>query len=372
MNPDPAAEMDGRPRSQDTPQTPELSLSGLHFSRRRLLWIGGLAIATIVGLLAIGDAPTTFSAIQQADWRFVGLAVMIHYSGFAVRGHRWQLLLRAAGHRLTYVRVTAVLIGGWFVSALLPARLGDVFRIAILKVPPRADQQSVPVADSLSSIILERALDICALLLLSATFGYVALGAELPRWIMVSYAVALAILLVLGMALFVAPGILDWLYSRSDRRVWTAALGFARQTFASLRTLPAHPAIALAAIAESVYIWMCDAFLLWFVLTAVGVQISFANSGFVALTVDISAAVPLTPGGMGQIEAAYSALMAMLSVAPAAIAAAVLLARLITYWSFLLFSGVVLFASGLGGIFLRQPTAGAPDGAETISTTESS
>ncbi|MFN2200749.1 MAG: YbhN family protein [Caldilineaceae bacterium] len=372
MKPDPAEDMDARPRNQDPLPAPEPSLSGLRFSRRRLIWIGGLAIATVVGLLAIGDAPTTFSAIQQAEWRFVGFAVLIHYSGFAVRGHRWQLLLRATGHRLAYVRVTAILIGGWFVSALLPARLGDVFRIAILKVPPRPNQETVPVADSLSSIILERALDICALLLLSVTFGYMALGASLPRWIMTSYGVALAILLVLVVALFAAPGILDWLYHRSERRVWTAALGFARQTFCSLRTLPAHPAIAIAAIGESVYIWLCDALLLWFVLTAAGVRMDLANAGFVALTVDISAAVPLTPGGMGQIEAAYSALLAMLSVEPAAIAASVLLVRLITYWSFLLFSGAVLFASGLGGVFFKQPTAVTPEGVETISTTEPS
>ena len=133
-------------------------------------------------------------------------------------------------------------------------------------------------------------------------------------------------------------------------------MGFAAQTVASLRTLPAHPRIALAAIAESLYIWLCDALLLWLVLAAVGVQLAFANAGFVALTVDISAAVPLTPGGMGQIEAAYAALLSLLAVAPAGISAAVLLARIISYWSFLLFSGIVTFASGLGSIFFRQQT----------------
>lgn len=342
----------------------EPSFSGVRFSRGRLLWIGVLAAITIAALLAVGDAPTTLRAIQHANWSLIGVAVLVHYSGFAVRGHRWQLLLRASGHRLGYAYVTGVLLGGWFVSALLPARLGEVFRIAVLRLPPGAAQKSVPVSDSLSSIILERALDISALLVLSAIFGYAALGAALPVWVTAVYTLALALLLLLAFALLLAPGILDWLKHFSAHHWWTAGMDFAQQTVASLRTLPSHPRVAVATVVESLYIWLCDAALLWLVLAAVGVQLSFANAGFTALTVDISAAVPLTPGGMGQIEAAYSALLALLAVPPTSISAAVLLARLITYWSFLVFSGAVLFASGLGSILrTRQPadTATNPD-----------
>ena len=108
--------MEDRLSNAETQTTPEMPLPGIGFNPRRLLWIGVLAVATIAVLLALGDVPTTLDAIKQADWRLVGLAVLIHYSGFAVRGHRWQLLLRASGNRLGYLRVTSVLLGGWFVS----------------------------------------------------------------------------------------------------------------------------------------------------------------------------------------------------------------------------------------------------------------
>lgn len=345
--------------SSEVHTAPETSLPPIGFSRRRLLWLGVLALTTIAVLLSLGDVPTTLGVIRQADWRLIALAVIVHYSGFAVRGHRWQLLLRASGYRLGYLYTTGVLLGGWFVSALLPVRLGEVFRITILKLSPGPSQPVVPVANSLSSIILERALDMSALLFLSATFAYLALGAALPGWITTVYIVALVVLVCVVAALLVAPSILLWLKRLSANRLWSAAIGFAQRTVSSLRTLPAHPRIALATGIESLYIWMCDAILLWLVLQALRVQFSFASAGFVALAVDISAAVPLTPGGMGQIEAAYSALLALLSVAPASISATVLLARIITYWSFLIFSGIVTFAAGFGSIFALRSEIGA-------------
>ncbi len=331
-----------------------LPLSVAGFNKRRLLWIAVLAVATIGVLLVLGDLPTTLGTIKRADWQLVGLAMLVHYSGFGVRGHRWQLLLRAAGYRLSYRRVISVLLGGWFVSALLPARLGEVFRMAALRLPQRKDDIAVPVADSLSTIILERALDMIALLSLGALFGYLALGAALPRWITTSYLITIGILAALAIGVLVAPGALSWIASLSANRLWATLVAFAQEIVVSLRSLPAHPRIALVTVLESGYIWLCDALVLWLVLIAVGVHLSFGSASFVALTVDITAAVPLTPGGMGQIEAAYSALLALIAVAPAGIAAAVLLTRIITYWSFLLFSGAVMGIAGLGGILNKQ------------------
>ena len=335
---------------------PEAPLPNIGFNLRRLLWIGVLAVATVAVLLVLGDAPATLSAVKQADWRLIGLAALIHYSGFAVRGHRWQLLLRASGYRLGYLYVTSVLLGGWFVSALLPARLGEVFRIAVLKLPHKPTQPAVPVTDSLSSIIMERALDISALLILSASLGYLALGANLPTWVATGYAVALLILVLLSAALLLAPGILVRLRGLSRNRWWSVALGFVQRTVASLRTLPAHPRIALVTIVESLYIWLCDALLLWLVLASIGVRMSFPDAGFIALTVDITAAVPLTPGGMGQIEAVFAALLALFFVGSSSISAAVLVTRAISYWSFLVFSGIVTFAAGFGSVFSRSRT----------------
>ncbi len=343
-------------------QSPAFSLQ-----RSRLIWLGLLAVLTVALLLTLGDAGATWAAVKTADWRLIGLALLVHYSGFAVRGLRWQWLLAAAGHRLGYLYTTSVLLGGWFVSALLPARLGEAFRVAALRLPSSPQRPRVPVADSLSSIILERALDISAILALSAVFGFLALGARWPRWLLASYAIVAALLAVFAVTLLLVPALLDSLRRWSDHRLWRAALDFTQQFVASLRTLPRRPRLALGALIASLYIWLCDAAVLWLVVAALGVRLPLAQASFVALTADIFAAVPLTPGGMGQVEAAYAALLALLAAAPFSVPAAILVTRAITYWSFLLFSGLVTFGTGLGGVLARQPAAPESAGEHALS-----
>ena len=336
---------------------PDSQLPAIGLQRSRLIWLALLAVLTVALLLALGDAGATWEAVKAADWRLIGLALVIHYSGFAVRGYRWQLLLAAAGHRLGYFYAASVLLGGWFVSALLPARLGEAFRIAVLRLPPSGRRLSVPVADSLSAIILERALDMSAILALSAGFGFLALGARLPGWLLASYAAALGILAIFAATLLLVPALIGSLKRWSAHRLWHAVLDFTRQLVVSLRTLPRHPLTAIVAIAASLYIWLCDAVVLWLVIASLGARLPFAGAGFVALSVDIFAAVPLTPGGMGQVEVAYAALLALLAATPFSVAAAILVTRAITYWSFLLFSGLVTFAAGFGSMLSRQPAA---------------
>jgi hypothetical protein len=94
-------------------------------------------------------------------------------------------------------------------------------------------------------------------------------------------------------------------------------------------------------------------------------------TAFVALTVDVLAAAPLTPGGIGQIDAAYVALFALLPATAFNVGAAVLLVRFITYWSFLCFSGVVTLLAGFGEVIQRVRAETMPREVEQTATSVS-
>ncbi|MBK8050544.1 MAG: flippase-like domain-containing protein [Anaerolineales bacterium] len=328
----------------------------LRLDRRRLLIIVGLGVLTMGLLVALSGGQAALQALVQANWWLVLLAVMVHYSSFAVRGHRWQRLLKMLGHPLGYLYTTAVLLAGWFVSALLPARAGDVLRIAVLRLDTER-HPPVPVADSLSSILLERVLDIVAILVLGAVFGFAMLRDQAPGWLLTSYATGLVLLLGFGLALLMAPPILTWLGGRSRNRWWQAGVHFLEQVVNGLRTLFRHPGTAVLVTVESLYIWMCDALLVWLVILSLNAAMPLATAAFVALTVDILAAVPLTPGGVGQIDAAYAALLALISGPVFNVGAAVLVVRFISYWSFLVFTGIVTLAAGFGDLLHATPAA---------------
>ncbi|MBI3959938.1 MAG: flippase-like domain-containing protein [Chloroflexi bacterium] len=330
--------------------------------RTRLLLLLLFAAASIALLFWLGGGSAeTLALLAQADWGLLALAVLIHYSGFAMRGHRWQMLLAGMGYRLPYGRATGLLISGWFVSALLPARAGDAARIAALRLG-RKGAPAVPVADSLSSIVLERVLDILAILGLGGSFAFFVLADRLPGWVLSAYAIAAGLLLLFGGGLLLAPALLGWLRRFSAHRFWQMGLDFAGQALAGLRSLLTRPSHALLLVGESVYIWLCDALLLWLVVVALGTPLPFSAAAFAALTVDVFATVPLTPGGIGQIEAAYAGLLALLSLPVAVVPAAVLLTRAISYWSFLVFSGIVAAVTGSDVFFSRRDDEMIPPG----------
>jgi uncharacterized protein (TIRG00374 family) len=322
-------------------------------NRRRLALLIGAGGLTLVLLLVLGGGREALIALAHVNWRLLALAILVHYSGFAVRGLRWQQLLRTMGHKLTWRFVTSLLLAGWFVSALLPARAGDVMRVGVLRLSA-PDHAAVPVADALGSIVLERVLDLLAILALGAGFGLLVLRAQLPGWVLTAYGVGIGGLVLLGVALLVTPALLDWLRHWSTHRFWQTALNFAAQLIESLRTLLRQPGIALLLLLESLYIWLCDALLMWLCVWSLGVLLPFGRAAFIALTVDVFAIVPLTPGGIGQIETVNAALLSLLKLPGFNIAAAVLVNRAISYWSFLLFTGVITFAAGFGQWLLAK------------------
>ena len=343
----------------------KLNLSIPLLDRKRILLLLGLGVLTFALLVKLGGGLAMGQLITRAHWGLIALAILIHYSGFAVRGHRWQLLLGTMGHRLSYIYATTLLISGWFISALIPARAGDAARVYLLHAPlQKAPKQSagsvlpsVPVADSLGSILLERLLDILAILLLGVGFGYFVLRDALPSWVLIAYAAAVTLLFVFGLLLLLSPAVVRRLRGLSAAPLWQKALGFGDEIANSLRRLPQNPSTMVVVIGESLYIWLCDALLLWLVLCSLSAgsamaTVNFPSAAFVALTVDIVAAIPLTPGGIGQIESAYAALLRLLGIPLIVVTSVTLLTRLVSYWSFLIFSGVVTFAAGIGQLFI--------------------
>lgn len=331
--------------------------------KRRLVVIGLIGAASIALLVVLAGGSAALEAVARANWAFLGLAVLIHYSSFALRGHRWQRLLGALGYPLPYLYTTGLLLAGWFASALLPARAGDWLRVGVLRLDT-GRHAPVPVPSSLSSIVLERVLDIVAILVLGAAFGFLLLRDQLPSWLLASYVVGIVLLLLFGTVLVLAPPLLHWLRGLWQHRYWQLTIDFITHFVDGLRTLFRQPPTAILVIVESIVIWLCDALVLWLVVLSLGAPLSLPAAAFVALTVDVLAAIPLTPGGVGQIDAAYAGLLALLALPALNVGAIVLVVRFITYWSFLVFSGLVALAAGFGSLMSSALTA-RTEGVET-------
>ena len=124
---------------------------------------GSMAAAAFLWWFLRGvDLGAMLGQIRQARVAYIAGAVALSLAGVGARACRWQYLV--APFRQVHVRLLAAAIFiGSAVTALLPGRLGEIARAIFL-----GRRAGVPSSTAFGTIVLERLLDVLALLLLLA------------------------------------------------------------------------------------------------------------------------------------------------------------------------------------------------------------
>jgi len=128
------------------------------------------------------------------------------------------------------------------------------------------------------------------------------------------------------------------------------ALRFGFDLLRSVRDLGQHPVALTVVAAQSLMVWLCDVFLAYLLLRGLGASLPLPVAAFTAMAADLAVTVPITPGAVGQFEAAFVGLLALFAVPASQAGLAVLLNRFISFWTFILFSGLVTYLDGLGRV----------------------
>jgi glycosyltransferase 2 family protein len=96
-------------------------------------------------------------SLNQANWGWIVVALILNYSATAFRGVRWNTLLEPLGHRAnTWTCIHSVAFG-YLMNDLIP-RSGEVARCTLLN---RAEK--VPIDKLIGTVILERIVDVLML-----------------------------------------------------------------------------------------------------------------------------------------------------------------------------------------------------------------
>jgi len=132
--------------------------------------IGSFLTAACVALMVrLIDWSATTDTLKSADPTFIALAVSCLLVSLAAKTARWRLLL-PAGSQVTTPRLFRILHISFLLNNVLPARLGDVARIAMTSRQP-----GVRFGHVLSSMLTERVTDSVTLLA-----GFVLVSPFLP------------------------------------------------------------------------------------------------------------------------------------------------------------------------------------------------
>jgi glycosyltransferase 2 family protein len=230
-----------------------------------------------------------FSLLNPA-WCVAGVA--LYWIALFLRILRWRYILNAVTS-LSVRQVTLGLLTGYAVNAILPARLGELFRADFCR-----RRYLVPRSTTLGTILVERLTD--GMIVMAALFvGLLALGSG-------QQVSNLNSVLIGGSFIFGTVGVALYLLGSQ----WVTGL-FARFPRAD-RLHAFHDSIQvlrrprmLGVLLLSVAVWFFDGGALWAILRAAGVDIGFLAMSLILGVVSLSTLLPSPPGFVGTMQFAY-------------------------------------------------------------------
>jgi uncharacterized protein (TIRG00374 family) len=279
-------------------------------------WIG---LAISVACLYLAFQGIQFDKLLDAlkgmnyTWLIAGIALWcVSYTG---RVLRWQLLFLPRKMRIA--KIFSALNIGYFLSNILPARLGDLIRAYLI-----GDMEGVSKAQALSTVVVERLSDgLTVVLLLAVTAVYVpnipSQAREGAIGVAATGVAGILVLLLLtlqkerGLALLhklAAP------FGFLQRPGLWSSLESLIDGFAVLRSPRTMLGVAVAAL----YAWVLGGVVFWMAMNAVGLRdpsgaVMPLAAAFLVMTVtSLVVIIPSSPGYVGVFH--YVAVLTLTSV----------------------------------------------------------
>lgn len=340
-----------------------------------LFIILALSLVMIFGLLRLGKIEINWETLSQVDGGWLFLGFVTFYISIVARGLRWQHILKLMGWRVGFVYSQTLLTAGLFISAVLPARAGDIGRVAMLK-----RDYHLPLAQGLASLAAERALDVFSVLVLALIGAILALQDHIPPHAS-HLIIGTAILFFIGLvALFGLPSLEGWLCRPGWawrmmppplRPFYEKIVTFGFSMIQGVRGLGKKPLALLAIVLESFGLWVCDAVIVYCVLRSLGVAASFSVSLVSSMIGVLATIVPLLPGALGQFEAGIIGLLVLLGVPTAVSTLTALLVRFISLWSFIPVGGLITYIFGFSRALSLNKDAADTSASKAAVTVES-
>jgi uncharacterized protein (TIRG00374 family) len=263
--------------------------------------MGVLLMAVVVVALLWWRGPS-WSAIADAftivSWAWVLVAVGLNLLSVVARSVAWKIVIDQAlsKPRPRYRLVFAAFSVGLFANAVLPGRIGELARVAVLnrKLPTRKGTWATLVG----TVFAHRVFDLVPVCLLIV---YVLLTAKIPHWAVSSLAAFITIGIgLLAFAIAVA---------RHQRRSALDELSAVRRVAAMARqglSVMRSPLGALTAVFFQTLGWTFQLLAVWAAMRAFHLHLPIAAAALVLLLMNVATVFPLWPGNVGLLQFAIA------------------------------------------------------------------
>ena len=323
---------------------------------------GNSAVPVVLGVvLSVAAAGyllsrVAFSALWEAlkgaeAWWFVPGA-FLWLAVLALRVWRWSVIMGGTPFRPTWHATTI----GYFFNSVLPLRVGEIARAYVI-----ARTTTLPMPRALSSVVVERLLDLASVVLLFAWFAQ-----RIPmREAFTRAATAGSVIVIVGVALgalvVVQGAAVDRLLRpRLERRFGAerteSILGKLTQLREGIATIGSPRRLATSLVL-TVLVWVGTILVAYVCLRAFLPGATYDEAGLTLVIATLGGALPSAPGGLGIVQSfATSALVVPFSV-PESTALAFVLVWSLSQWLLLIVFGFI--SVGRLGLSIAEIRAGA-------------
>ena len=270
-------------------------------SRILRVFLGLVVLAALAGLFWWRrDTLTTIgSAFRAVRWEWVAVAIALNLLSVIARAFAWTLVIHSAMEppRPRVPLVFSAFSVGLFANAVLPGRIGELARVAVLtrKMPGRKGAWPTLVG----TVFAHRVFDIVPVLLLIL---YVVVTASIPG----SARATLVFVIGFGVGLFVFAFLSA---RRHHQQMAIEGLGPVRRLLtmgrAGLGVMRA-PAEAAGAILFQIIGWTCQILAVYTAMRAFDIHAPLPAAGVVLLLMNVVTIFPFWPGNVGLVQVAIA------------------------------------------------------------------
>jgi glycosyltransferase 2 family protein len=308
--------------------------------RSKRVWLGlAIAAACLFFLFRETDWAALRTALLQADYRWIVIALPIFITGYLVRALRWHHLL-APVRRVPTRALLPYLVIGFMANNVLPGRAGEFIRPYLA-----GERLGISRSASFATVVLERIFDGLTML---AIFGIASAflstrvervvmdptfmifghsGAEFYHWIRLSILAATGIFAGLLLAAFAAIHFKERSLALATRlakllpgTLHTKVEDILHRFVSGLEVLRSWVDL-VRVFALSLFAWMLEGTTYYLVAQGFHLTPSFGSILILMALVNLAIMVPSSPGGWGPFEVAGVGYLKFLRVPePSAIA----------------------------------------------------
>ena len=270
---------------------------------RRPLTRAAVAAPLLVGAIALlwwrgPEWDGVLDAFRLVSWLWILAALGLNFASVVVRALAWRTVIAQAlpNPQPQFGRVFSAFAVGLLANAVLPGRIGELARVAVLRrrLPPGTGAGGT----LLGTVFAHRVFDLVPALLLT---GYVVATARIPHWAITSVILVAGI----GVVLFVFAIV----SARMRHRPPLEELGSVRRLAATARRglgVMKQPVAAFAAIVLQCAGWFLQLLAVYVAMRAFGIHAPLPAAAVVLLLMNVATVFPLWPGNIGLLQAAVA------------------------------------------------------------------